>query len=187
MGQGGWSLLEMMAVVSLIGILTTFAFLRLDWARHQVNGDVRSVAVALIAAQRDAMVKHYDVVIQFDTTNRSIHLFFDANNNFIRDAGERTKSVVLNDRVAFGLAGAPAMAFGVDPVNFDRSIGGFPALVFYRNGSASFGGGIYLTTRRALSQPGQYVEDARALSIERATGRIQWWQYAVNTGWNQAF
>ena len=97
-----------------------------------------------------------------------------------------TRSVKLDDRVVFGLGGAMPRPFGGAAVDFDRTINGLQALIFYRNGSASYGGGFYLTSRRAMADPTRYTDDTRALEIERATGRIQWWQYDAGT-WRQGF
>ena len=183
--EAGWTLLELVVVVGLIGVLTGIALWRLDVARYQVNAGIRSAGLALVAAQREAMVKHYNVVVTFDETAESFHILYDKNNNFVRDAGEVTRSVKLDDRVVFGLGGAVPRAFGSAAVDFDRTIGGLQALIFYRNGSASYGGGFYLTSRRAMAAS-QYSDDTRALEIERATGRIQWWQYDAGT-WTQGF
>jgi len=37
--------------------------------------------------------------------------------------------VNLDTRITFGLGGAPARAFGLQPINFNRTIGGLPALI----------------------------------------------------------
>jgi Tfp pilus assembly major pilin PilA len=183
--EGGWSLIELVITIGMIGVLAGIALWRLDVARYQVNAGIRSAGLALVAAQREAMVKHYNVVVTFDEAVEGFHILYDKNNNFIKDAGEITRSVKLDDRVVFGLGGAMPRAFGSGAVDFDRTIGGLQTLIFYRNGSASYGGGFYLTSRRAMADS-RYSDDTRALEIERATGRIQWWQYDAGT-WTQGF
>ncbi len=185
--RAGWTVVELVVTIGIIGVLTTIAFLRLDVAHVEIGTSIRSVGVALAAAQREAMVKHHNVVVAFDVPAGQIHIHSDDNNDFGVDPGEHTKVITLDDRVVFGLAGAPARSFGIDPVVFDRTLNGLPVLVFYRNGSASYGGGFYLTSRRAALNPGQYLGDNHAVEIERATGRVQWWQYSPTGGWTQGF
>ena len=71
------------------------------------------------------------------------------------------------------------------PINFDRNIGGRPALIFHRNGSASGIGGFYLTSTRAMASTG-YSSDTRAVEIIRATGRTEWFRY-TGTTWKRGF
>jgi hypothetical protein len=58
-------------------------------------------------------------------------------------------------------------------------------VTFYRNGSASEAGGAYITSRRAIGDP-KYVSDNRAMRVERATGRAEWWHYSGTT-WVRGF
>jgi hypothetical protein len=98
--------------------------------------------------------------------------------------------VNLDTRITFGLVGAPARAFGLQPINFNRTIGGLPALIFHRNGSASGVSGFYITSTRAIAASAQgslkYADDARAIEILRATGRTEWFRYS-SPNWIRGF
>jgi len=79
------------------------------------------------------------------------------------------------------------MSFGSSAINFTQteSTTGLPEVTFYRNGSASEAGGAYLTSRRSIGDP-KYVIDNRAMRVERATGRAEWWHYDGTT-WVRGF
>jgi hypothetical protein len=95
--------------------------------------------------------------------------------------------VFLGDRVRFGLGTAPAMPMLASAVTFTQTEGssGMPALTFFRNGSASEAGGAYITSLRSIGDP-KYVNDNRAMRVERATGRAEWWHYDGTT-WVRGF
>jgi prepilin-type N-terminal cleavage/methylation domain-containing protein len=183
----GFTLVEMLIVVTMIGIMTGIALWRVDIARYQVNGDIQSIGTTLIASQREAIAKQHNVIVVFDTAGNRVRVVWDANNNGTFDTGEHSRLVFLSDRVRFGLGTAPAMAMGGQSVNFTdtETSTGLPALTFYRNGSASEAGGAYITSRRSIGDP-RYVNDNRAMRVERATGRAEWWHYDGTT-WQRGF
>ena len=183
----GFTLVEMLIVVTMIGIMTGIALWRVDIARYQVNGDIQSIGTTLIASQREAIAKQHNVIVVFDTAGNRVRVIWDANNNGQYDDGEHTRMVFLGDRVQFGLGTAPAMAIGTQAINFTdtETSSGLPAVTFYRNGSASEAGGAYITSRRSIGDP-KYVNDNRAMRVERATGRAEWWHYDGTT-WQRGF
>ncbi|MEP7086376.1 MAG: prepilin-type N-terminal cleavage/methylation domain-containing protein [Gemmatimonadota bacterium] len=183
----GFTLVEMLIVVTMIGIMTGIALWRVDIARYQVNGDIQSIGTTLIASQREAIAKQHNVIVVFDTAGNRLRIVWDANNNGAFDDGEHSRMVYLGDRVRFGLGTAPAMAMGGNSVNFTdtESSTGLPAVTFYRNGSASEAGGAYITSLRSIGDP-KYVNDNRAMRVERATGRAEWWHYDGTT-WVRGF
>ena len=63
-----------------------------------------------------------------------------------------------------------------DQLHVTEGSSGLPVVIFYRNGSASESRGVYLTSTRAQTDPA-YVQDVRAIHVERATGRAEWWHY----------
>jgi hypothetical protein len=158
-----------------------------DIARYQVNGDIQSIGTTLIASQREAIAKQHNVIVVFDTAGNRVRVVWDANNNGTFDADEHSRVVFLGDRVRFGLGTAPAMAMGAQAVNFTETetSSGLPSVTFYRNGSASEASGAYITSMRSIGDP-KYVNDNRAMRVERATGRAEWWHYDGST-WVRGF
>ncbi|MEA3244609.1 MAG: hypothetical protein U9Q74_00490, partial [Gemmatimonadota bacterium] len=102
------------------------------------------------------------------------------------DAGEHVRSVRLGESIVFGRGSAPAYApLGSDGVVFTKKVGGLPAVVFHRDGSASEAGGFYVTSVVA-SRGSDRPTDARVVTVERATGRASWLRYGAN-GWVKLF
>lgn len=181
----GFSALEVMMVVTIMGIMSAIALTRIDISRLEANSAVQVLSTSMVAAQREAITKQHDVIMTFDQVTTTTRIIWDRNSNGAIDAGERVRAVPLDGRIGFALGGAPARAFGTQPINFDRNIGGRPALIFHRNGSASGIGGFYLTSRRAMAAAG-HASDTRAVEIVRATGRTEWFRY-TGAIWKRGF
>jgi prepilin-type N-terminal cleavage/methylation domain-containing protein len=186
-GSRGVTLIELMIVLTLVSVLTGIVLWKIDIARYQINGDQQVVGTALIASQRQAIAKQHNVVVIFDDAHHEMRIVSDDNNNGQLDPGENVRSISLGDRVRYGLGSASPMAWGASPISFTVTEGstGLPAVIFYRNGSASESRGVYLASTRALTDPA-YVRDVRAIHVERATGRVEWWHYDGST-WLRGF
>lgn len=183
----GFTLVEMLIVITMIGIMTGIALWRVDIARYQVNGDIQSIGTTLIASQREAIAKQHNVIVVFDTAGNRLRIVWDTNNNGTYDDGEHTRMVFLGDRVRFGLSAPSMPAIGTGAVTFTQTEGssGMQAVTFSRNGSASEAGGAYITSLRSIGDP-KYVSDNRAMRVERATGRAEWWHYD-GSSWVRGF
>ncbi|MFZ5623792.1 MAG: pilus assembly FimT family protein [Gemmatimonadota bacterium] len=167
--RAGFTLIEMLTVVSVLGILTAIALPRIDWQRYRVNSEIRNVVMALTYAQRLAVSLQHDVVATVDAPQRRLRIHEDANNNGIVDVNERVTFYKLEQGITFGRPGVPDLPPPA-PTNVLTQI------IFRRDGSASSAGVIYLTTQRSLTD--STTADARALEIARATGRAVWYSYA---------
>jgi prepilin-type N-terminal cleavage/methylation domain-containing protein len=183
----GFTLLETLLVVAVMGVLAIVALPRIDLYRIQANAGVQILSTTMVAAQREALTKQHDIILTFDAGNKRMRMIWDANSNSNIDAGEKIRTIPLDTRLAFGLGGAPARAFGTAAINFNRTINGLPALVFHRNGSASGIGGFYLSSTRAvLDGTTKWNRDTRAVEIVRATGRTEWFRYN-GSAWMRGF
>jgi prepilin-type N-terminal cleavage/methylation domain-containing protein len=182
----GFSATEVMLVITIMGIMASIAFTKVDIAKMEANSAVQVLSTSMVAAQREAITKQHDVILTFDVAQRTVRLVWDRDSDGIIDNGERVRAIPLDGRITFGLSGATARSFGANPINFDRDIGGRPALIFHRNGSASGIGGFYLTSTRAIANPVKYQSDTRAVEIVRATGRTEWHRW-TGTAWKRGF
>jgi len=180
----GFTLIEMLTVAVLIGILTAFVAPRIDFTSYRVNGAMRGIGTTLLSAQRVAVTRGYDVVVEFNSANNSISILDDANNNGVADAGEHVVGMPLGDLIVFGRGGAPSLDGTSDDITFTQINGGLPSVTFHRDGSASQAGTIYLTSVRAAA--GIVATDARAITTDRATGRVSWYAYDGNS-WVRGF
>ena len=184
--KSGFTLTEMVIVMVIIGICTAMVIPRIDLARYQIEGTMQSVGTLLLAAQRLAVTRQYDVVARFDLTNNTIRLLQDQNNDGVISANEHVQTVYLGEKVVFGRGFAAPRPMGNGPVTFTQLVGGQPSVTFHRNGSASEEGGFYLTSARATSGYSAGQNDTRAIEVERGTGRTRWYRYINNT-WKQGF
>jgi prepilin-type N-terminal cleavage/methylation domain-containing protein len=182
-GSSGVTLVELLIVVTIIGIVAGIAIPKIDLTRYRVDGAMQSAGMTLLGAQRLAATRQFDVIVGFDQANNAIRVHQDANNNGVVDGGEPVTQRALGDLVVFGRAGAAAHAVGAAAVTFTQMRNGLPSVTFHRNGSASEYGGIYLTSRRAVLAG--LATDSRLLEVERSTGRTSWYRY--NNGWIRGF
>jgi hypothetical protein len=131
----------------------------------------------LVYAQRQAISRQADTRVAFDVANSEIRIHEDANNDNVIDLAERVSVRSLPEGVTFGRSTAAARGMGPAAVNFTRTQGVLPIVIFRRDGSASENGGVYVTTVAGLSLG--RAADVRAVEISRATGRASWFSYAT--------
>jgi type II secretory pathway pseudopilin PulG len=183
--SAGYSFIEVLTLLAVLGIVTSLAAPRIDFQRFQIDGAMQAVGSTLMAAQRTAVQEQHNVVVAFDADSARLRVHSDGNNNLELDAGEPVRFEPLGEHVRFGRGGAPTFFAADQPVTFTGRQGGLPAVVFYRNGAASEEGGFYLTSARAVANP-DYSRDTRALRIERSTGRPTWFRQQ-SASWTQEF
>lgn len=186
-GRVGFTFIEVVVILLVLGILVTLVLPYLPLARYRMDSAVRGVALMLVAAQRQAVKRQRDVIVSFDTASGSVYVHEDSNGNGQVDAGEPVRVYSLDEGVTFGRGGAPARPMGTASVTFTTRESGRPAVTFYRNGSTDGQGGLYLTTKQAMANSG-HENHARAIEVERATGRVSWYYFNPTVAsWSRGF
>jgi prepilin-type N-terminal cleavage/methylation domain-containing protein len=173
----GFTLIEALTVIVIIGLMAGLAIPRSGVATYRANSGAQVVTSALIYAQRQAISRQADTRVAFDVANNEMRVHEDADNDNVIDLGERVTSTALPEGLTFGRGAAPARAMGGATVNFTRTQGGLPMVVFHRDGSASENGGVYVITIDGLSVG--RATDVRAVEVSRATGRAAWFSYGT--------
>ncbi len=172
--RAGFTLIETVLVMTIIGIVAAFAMPRWNTAAMHADAAARLVRGTLQVAQRTAVARQYDVIVGFDATRGLVRVTHDRNNNGAIDTGEPTASRSVENRVVLraGPAALPGMT-GTAAVTLSRprTIGGLPSVIFRRNGAASSDVAVFL---RASATDAANV---RAVGVEQATGRTEWFKY----------
>lgn len=180
--RGGFTLIELIVVTTLGMMLLAIAIPRLDMQGLRVNATEREVAMMLLAAQQRAVLQQHPVNVLFDTASSLVVVHEDRDGDRVREPGEPERVYVLEDGVRFTAAGVPRGPVGDSTIAFQGRVGVLPAVTFQRSGAAREAGGLYLGTQRSAG--GTHPADARALELERATGRITRY-YLEGTSWRR--
>jgi hypothetical protein len=163
--------------VVLLGIMFALVMPRVRVDNAVVDTAARIINLSIMTAQRDAVARAHNVVVTFDVADHTAIAVWDANNNGVADAGEKTRPFPLPEGVRFGRSSA------VPALDGDASTPGTDVVVvLQRNGAVDRVHTLYLSTDRALN--GGPHADARALRIARATGRPMWYAW-TGTEWRQ--
>lgn len=171
--SAGFSLAEVLVVITIFGVLTAIAVPRINFTPVRAHSAGTQSTSVLMGAQRAAVSRQHNVVVAVDATQGRLRVHYDRNNNGTVDNGEIARWEWLPEGVVFGRSTAPAGRIGAGPVSFRYRQNGYPAVNYLRNGSASEEGGFYLTSAGAKSG-----ESARQVVVERATGRAILYLYS---------
>ncbi len=166
-GTGGVSLIEMLIVITVIGILAAISASRLDWVRYRADSVSRGVYGDLAQAQRTAVSLQMDVRVTVDGSS-TLRIHEDVNNNGTVDGGERVIGSTLDHGFLLGKGAMASLPAPADPTELT-------VLVFRRDGSASRSGTFYISS--PLDDPD--CKYCRAVAVARATGRPVWYSFAT--------
>lgn len=169
--QAGFSLVEITVVVTLVLLLTSIAAPRIDLNRIRVDAAIQSAVSVVMSTRGQAILRQHDVILFVNEDAPGFRIVSDLNNNGQVDTGENDRVIELEDAVTFGRGGAPALFGYAATIAIQKRVEDTPALILRRNGSASEEAVIYFTSMRG-NAGAAFPEDARALFIERATGRV---------------
>lgn len=187
--RAGFTMVEMLVVIVIIGIVATIALPRINLSRIRSKAAIQTLGTTMLALQRDAIAKQHNIVIMVDAASRSLRVLYDSTNDLRISTNERVRMVPVGEEIVFGKpASVPARSFGGNPVNFTTTelSTGLPAIVLYRNGSAKEAGGIYLSTVKAMAGVAGHANETWAMEIIRATGRAEWLRWN-GTSWVRGF
>jgi Tfp pilus assembly protein FimT len=178
----GFTLLEILVIIVIIGIIARIATSRLMGESFRVAAQARELATSLAASQRLAVSLQNDVRVTFDAAQRRIEVHEDRDNDGFRDAGERVRIWPLADNMLLDKGGAPDLVLQTggaasSAVTFTNNV-----LVFHRDGSASQAGAVFV---RSGKDPATTAR-VRAIEIVRVGGRPYGWAISGSGAWHRA-
>jgi prepilin-type N-terminal cleavage/methylation domain-containing protein len=182
----GFTLLEVMTVVAIIAIMSGIAVYSINTNLDRIKADtaVRRVAIALSYARIRAIADDMNYVVSFkvrpsvtiDQSKCYIEMLADANENGVKDPGEKTRIEDLPKGVIYDLSGHTDIynitsdAQKKDGIAFPNN-----KVTFLPRGNATEKGEIYLIPEVSLEKG--FSDNRRAVSLEKLSGRTIAWYY----------
>lgn len=179
--RAGFTVVELMLVVVLIGVMAAIAAPRFPIAAMRADAGVRTLHGALQLAQRLAITRQADVVVLVDTAEGRLRVFEDYNRNGTIDGTERARAFPLDEGARFGAPPAGGVFGAAGQAMLGTNLAereGLPSVVFRRNGSSSSDVELYLRAAGGRSTAW------RAVLVAPSTGRAESWRL-VDSSWTR--
>ena len=166
--QLGFTLIELILVLFILGIVAAMAIPRLNLAQYRADAAAQQVRSVFQTAQRTSLTRQYDVIVSVDTTQFGLRIAEDVNNDgtiqasewkFWRPTGEGNRFAVPPKGV--NVTGPSTSVVGTQL----SQVAGLPSITFHRDGSTSSDAEIY------VASTDKNRTDFRAITLTRATGR----------------
>lgn len=179
-GRAAFTLVEMIVVLTVLGIVGTMAIPRIDFDRYRTDAAARIARGALQGAQRSAILRQTNVIVALDVSRQLLTVIEDVNNNDQLDPGERAVSRGLSDGARFVAPTVALQGCGTGAVNGGNllRIGGAPAVSFLRDGASNSDLCLYINAGHGAAKT------MRAIRLTQATGRTELWGYD-GTHWKE--
>jgi len=175
----GFTLIEVMMVVALIGIVVGFAVSRVDFRAYRMDSNVRFLQNVIIGARQTAITKNVTVYVMFDANAHRVRVLQDYDGNGQMDASDTVRFRPLFEGAEFQAPPATidgeAAAYMTGPGVIQSGNALQLALRILPNGSVSGDAVVYVgTADRKESR-------LRAMTVIGATGRTGFWSRASGT------
>ena len=177
----GFTMIETILVLVIIATVSAIGLPRVDFFKYRADAAAVQVRSLLMQAQRDAIVRQHDLIVSIDTSGQRLILSYDQNNDGSIVSTERIRVQSLPENNKFSapptaLSGTSGLNdYGAIRARAVTKMGGYPSVVFRRDGSVSSPLELYTTTAR------QKPADYRVTTVVEATGRTAILRYTGST------
>ena len=166
----GFSLIELLVVLAIMGVVGAMAIPRLNLSSNRVEAIAQQVRSVFLTSQRTSLTRQYDVIISIDTVKSELRIAEDRNNSGTVDAGE-VRFWRPTGQAEGNIFSVPPRGFSTTSVLTSvvgsqlKLVDGLPSIVFHRDGSASSNAEIY------VSNTSKGRTEYRCITLTRSTGR----------------
>jgi len=173
----GFSLVELVIVMVIMGVVAGLALPRLNLSGYRVDAIAQQVRSVFQTAQRTSLTRQYDIIVSFDTAKSELRIAADSNNSgtiepgeyrFWRPTGASEGNIFAVPPKGFSAATVTSAVVGSNLT----TINGLPSIVFRRDGSASSDAEIY------VMNPARGKPQYRLITLTRSTGRSDLYKLA---------